>query len=426
MLLDKWPRVRSKPLSGGPLVSSSPAVPLRRPLIRASLLAALPFLSGDSWLPVLHPGAPVVGPDISVSNPETRKSLEMTLGGTHFFLKNPTEFSPREAEILFAHLRRAYDKLCAYFGTEIMTLNEPHEIPIERMDSSINNVDAFLDWEVPIQFSITQREFFLNGSPKLKGFQVKDINEEVLVHELFHWFAQPMMLSLAFQEGHAHAVQRLLYASDFRNDNAAKLRENPAIQHLLDVPLDYNVMDAHGVEKERNINRLIQSLFELKWMEVLDRYPDFLRKFYEAMRILKKTKTLFTKEELVDITEKVQPGFRQSLQHELRVLADIGAQGHSAVVGSVRNEGEPHIVIVNLRMVPSRKTPEGYRAAALRPAHQAKKINVSDDTTLHPFTYDGDLTDFPIFLPIFDLPENMYKKASLKIAIGENAVPFVE
>ena len=254
--------------------------------------------------------------DSIVSSAEAMESYELTLGNVTFFLKDKNSLGGKGRAELFETLKKSYDSLCDYFGDELLTFSYPLRLPIEietngvPIDEVESSIEMAYDKDgVP---RATQRPTFV----KLK---IADLNEDVIAHELFHLFLQGNDVGTqAFLEGHAHVVQRKLYAAEVgRNPwDVGEIVNIPQVKEITDLGLDSYIMDRKygGGAQSLLLERFLRSRWEGLWSDYLKIDSTFLKKFYKRLRSVREVSDKYyspSKAELVRMGEAVSPGFEK-------------------------------------------------------------------------------------------------------------------
>lgn len=301
---------------------------------------------------------------------EALNVMEITLGNVRFHLSNKDDWSTSERAKLFKNIKNAYIRLKDYFGEEIMTQAEYYECPIIKKPKN-----GSFDAQVTLHAGFTQQP---NGdwqAGKLKSIvlEVVKTDEAIIAHEFVHLFVQPLgVLSQAFLEGHAHAIQAALYGPKVNEEDPYNLAYNPKIMELFDVGLDVNIIEQDylkGGIQDTKFNYYVTRKWEVEWGNFLKENPEFFKKFYTEIFKAKKTgKNTYSRTELVKVAEQSSPNFLPWYSR-MTSMKEMGSTGPERITKAVSFPKEKVIVIVNTQTVPGQKK-QGGTPPNLIPAFQ--------------------------------------------------------
>ncbi|MBU0668386.1 hypothetical protein KJ951_01955 [Patescibacteria group bacterium] len=256
---------------------------------------------------------------------ETAENYEVNFGNVKFFLEDRNVLPVSERILLFSTLQKAYNRLRGYFGDDLTRFPKPLRLPINVIkDAGSMPVDE-------IRSRVTMA-YDKGGVPRVtempvfEKLELMDLSEEVLMHELFHFFLQwNDVATQAFLEGHAHTMQREFYAAEGELDptDIGLLVDVPEIRAAVDLGLDSYIQDRRydGGVQSFLLERLLRTRWEGLWSDYLKIDPLFLNKFYKQLRAARATAPAGSstgekyyspsKSELVEMGEAVSPGFKE-------------------------------------------------------------------------------------------------------------------
>jgi hypothetical protein len=396
------------------------APPVEKPIFRTrhKIIAALGISAAALFA---HQNIRIAPTAATIETPIEIDRTGIKLGNVHFQLQDPEKIPPAERTTLFANMEKAYAKLSAYFGEEVMTLAQPYSCTLNlkaktRKDLSYGETK----WET--QFHAQQQGGDLEfDKPKSVTLTLWTTSESYIAHEFVHLFAQPpIMLSQAFFEGHAYAIQNNLYGEQPGGGENHKLMENPKTRQLLDVGFDYNLFERDylkGGVQDHGLNLFLKTKWEMEWTEFLKDNNGFFKKFYsEISKKKKQGKTTFTKNELLEIAETCSPNFDDWYTKKIKSMKGIGENGTESVVKAVDLLSKNTIVIINVQTFP-KQPGQNFAPPLLKPALegqiQATFLNTAsgqNETLTVPATAQ--------YFIVVDLPGDMSTTKLQKITIG--------
>lgn len=407
-------------------VGNSPLVQTRRFSSRTLILAVLAsFVTAVGGYKFLEDSKPAPKSASSVV-PENPVKNEIVLGkNVRFYFQNENDFSDRDRAVIFANMQKAYDKLEAFLGQEVMTSYGNFVVPIIAPRGGEQGAKLLFE-NIPSRFDLQH-----GGEPLVMGrvspaslmIEVKD--EDVIAHELVHLFAQfnDTISSQAFTEGHAYAIQALNYGFH-KNVQADELVKNSAISAVIDEGLDSNGIDQGrgGGVQNRLLDRLLASRWMLVWLEYAKKDPNFFKIFYtELGRQRNAGKVNFFKDDLLQIAAGVTPGFRDWYENQPSLKSLGSNQKEHNVVKAIKVDST-HMVLFDFSVTSRNVEFSGMvRLPSLSPAIDGPvEVEIEDDSgNKSRFGQTLDLTYAQIALP---RPVTDARKITVKV--GGKQIPL--
>jgi hypothetical protein len=360
-------------------------------------------------------------PELHEKNPEKR---EIKLGNVRLYFLEGNKISQDEQKKILETLQNAYKKLVDYFGEEIIQSTEAMDCPIivqpsEKKQTGVVRNNASISWNSQVTYSKEKDIVTISKAPRV-GLTITNASEDVLFHEMIHLFVHPQILrSLGFREGHAHALQKLMYGDQAHEGKTGKLFEDKRLrgkfENGMDIPF-YSSEVFQGGLNDKNTTLFADKLFEHQWLEYLKIDPDFFKKFYKEIAI-KKRQGIYdiSKKEALEIAATVSVPFREWYKKSGGVLHDIDPKEKDTVRAFTSSDGK-YMIIQNMKSVAARSaiyqasvvpSLEGPLEVTLEVSGQGKKtVRLLEKAT-----------------PIMQIADLDGKKI-LKIQVGAKEIPF--
>lgn len=283
---------------------------------------------------------------------EKKETKEKVLGNIRFIFAPENKLSSQEQEQVLQTLQNAYKKLVGYFGEDVMTHHEAIDCPI-IIDPSNQDVKGQVEWKTTTKFH-PDGNFTIAKAHSVNLLLKSSKKEAVVAHELIHLFAQPQtVLSMAFKEGHAHAIIKNIYGEDNFVGTPIGVLANEAILKNLNIGLDY-VMESsedfpRGMESDTHFSHLALIKWQEEWQTYETKDENFFKKFYGKISKLKKQgKFNFTKKELLNIAEEASPGFLKWYKDN-KVLHDLGEDGEQQILRAAKSSDRNVLILLNVK-----------------------------------------------------------------------------
>lgn len=275
---------------------------------------------------------------------------EVMLGNVTFYLDDESALGKSERIVLFANMKRAYQKLEAYFAEGPLVLPRPIKLPI-KIKSDVSSLPlGRVESDSTMRYDnegLPKLEFF----PEFKSLTLKSSNESTLAHELFHLFVQWNDVGTqAFVEGHAHALEKELYGTVYNPEDIVTLLEIPEIKAVVDVGLDSYQFDRayKGGVSSVMLERLLRSRWEVLWLGYVEKNPSFFKRFYAEIGRQRRAGTIgFSKSELIGIADRISPGFKEWFWQE-PAFHDLDSHGPRESCQAVFIEKNAQLFVSNL------------------------------------------------------------------------------
>ncbi len=351
--------------------------------------------------------------------PETKA---ITLGNVRFVLDEiPQNLSSSERERVFLNFKTAYQKLVDYFGIEQMTFEESLTLPI--------NIKKDLHPEGQIAFheNITlndEGEVKSHDSLVIDEFVLRSIEEDNIAHEMVHLFLQKLSFySMAFVEGHAHAIQNLLFDVKGRENSPISAPESDGVSEVLNIGLDFNRLDLdpyNGGIRDELLNMIAQGKWARAWKEFVELHPNFLKDFYKKINELRKNgKKFFLKKDLQSVASHVSTAFDQWFIHgEGRSLQELGEGGVSLVFEAIRLPEEQALILFNFQTRPRNFYAGKVYPNGVLPVKALDRISIFNPITGKTSDLQG-MDPSKKVIKIEGIPTELLNHKNLRIFIGE-------
>jgi len=310
-------------------------------------------------------------PTATATTNETVEKVEVTLGNVHFHLQEQGNLSSEEINMLFRNIEAAYQKLTDYFGKDVMTKQQPTDCPIiVHPKNSEFQAHGSVDWH-GVNYTLTQKTGELQFTPPTRvSLTLRSMAEDVIAHEFVHLFIQANInLSEAFFEGHAHAIQKHLYGEAVQYGQANIIADDKKVQQELNIGLDDNMFDRNifkaGVQNNE-LNLVMKLIWQRKWQDYLREDPEYFKKFYTKIAELKKSGTfVLSKQELMQISDQVSPGFQKWMKNNAPSMQDIDKEGNQKKIKAVVLPDQKTIYLINIQS--GSRQVGSYSAGILQP-----------------------------------------------------------
>jgi hypothetical protein len=310
---------------------------------------------------------------LSVTAPtnETAEKKEITLGNVHFHLQEQGNLTNAEVNTLFQNLEAAYSKLENYFGEDVMTMQSPIDCPIiiQPKTSEFQPMGRVRWLGVNANLNTDTGDLHFTP-PKNVTLTLRTTDEDFIAHELVHLLAQANInLSETFHEGHAHAIQKHLYGDAVVEGETNKIAGNKAVREALNIGLDDNMYDRNrmgGGVQNNELNLVLKIMWEMQWRNYLKENPDYFKKFYREIARRKKAGTYtLSKEDFMEISEEVSPGFKEWMHKQTPSMENIDTKGGQKILKAIVEADKKTIYLINIQTGSVQKG--NYTAAKLQP-----------------------------------------------------------
>lgn len=304
---------------------------------------------------------------------ETVEKTEVTLGNVHFRLREQSNLTNAEVNTLFRNIEAAYQKLTDYFGKDVMTQQKPIDCPIiVHPKNSKYQANGNVNW-LGVNYTLNPRTKELQFTPPTNvTLTLRSVAEDVIAHEFVHLFIQANInLSETFFEGHAHALQKHLYGEAVKYGQASVIADNKEVRQELNIGLDDNMFDRNTFEagvQNNELKLVLKLIWQSKWQEYLREDSDYFKKFYTKIAELKKSGTFkLSKQELMQISEQVSPGFLKWMKNNAPSMQDIDKESNQRKLKAIVLPNQKTIYLINIQS--GSKQVEKYTAGKLQPLY---------------------------------------------------------
>lgn len=355
---------------------------------------------------------------------ETYRGNEIILGNVRLFLNNPDKVSPAEKEVLFRKMRSAYGKLVDYLGEDVMIFPDRRDLPV-LYDANAPCDKSGVTWDVKLARVNADGSTILKNPPQLDSLKI-NASEKVIAHEFVHLFAQSATggVSLAFAEGHAHAIEKLLYGIDSSDRGYYADAAVPVIGRLLDIGMDFTEIDVvllKGGGSYDDLNPIVRRRWANAWSILMKEDPSFMKNFYGEIAKLKKQGVIdFPKRKYLEIANRVSPHFAKWYR-ETKCMKEIGETGSESLREAVKLP-DNRLLIVNFQPVP-RTSRGGQPVPPIleMPVAGKGRIEYADPGGA---VRSYDLSRENYLFEIVTLPDWVYNGSHLKVTVGGIEIPF--
>lgn len=275
------------------------------------------------------------------ANESSESFITFKLGPTKFFISQ-NEFNKEETKILVENMLEAYDKLSLYFGEEVLMANNSDHPGIMVTKGCEECAGGGVKTYGIIQLEAERinpndpniRETVKTGVPIHDSLGIDDIRDKsTILHEMCHLMVQWCLdsHSEAFFEGHAQVIEKILYPDeqsygleDFHGEYTDQFNS-----YLDENGWDITVNDQNEtIEFNSNAAvffEMLKSKWRKAWLKLLEKDPDFLKKYYRKIAMHKKEKgkgaiVIGKYEDQIEIAKKVSPHFEDWYNNEGRSI----------------------------------------------------------------------------------------------------------